>query len=137
MFPRNLIILITEQSPEPENGNEILDMTLPETLTLTQLLDMAGEHLGLNYIYNQGTIGNISVSLKLHGNLQGQMRVKDLYTLLETVLKFNNLAMIRRGNNLVAIVASDKVLEADPSIDRCPWRETYSWRYDCNAGFRH
>jgi type II secretory pathway component GspD/PulD (secretin) len=107
---------IRSEVVEPENGNELLEMALPETLTLVQLLDLAGEHLDLDYVYNPTVIGNITVTLKLHGNLQGQMRVKDLYTLLETVLKFNNLAMIRRGNNLVAIVASDKVLEADPQF---------------------
>ena len=107
---------VGSRTEEPKNGNDMLDMVLPETLTLVQLLDLAGEHLDLDYVYNPGTIGNPTVTLKLHGSLQGQMRVKDMYSLLETVLKFNNLAMIRRDNNMVTIVPSDKVLEADPQL---------------------
>ena len=74
---------------ELENGEDVLDMTLPETMTLMQLLDLAGEYLGLDYIYDTDEFSKQSVTLKLHGGLQGEMKVRDLYTLLETVLKFN------------------------------------------------
>jgi len=103
-------------STELQNGEDILDLDLPEALTLIQLFDLAGEYLELDYVYDPVTIGNQTVSLKLHGGLQGQMRIKDLYTLLETVLKFKGLAMTRRTDNLVTIVPVDQVLDTDPLL---------------------
>ncbi|UCF14252.1 MAG: hypothetical protein JSW59_12630, partial [Phycisphaerales bacterium] len=103
-------------SVEFRNGEDILDLTLPETLTLADLIDLAGKHLELDYIYTPDTVGKQAVALKLNGGLQGQMRIKDLYTLLETVLKFNGLAMIRREENLVTIVPVAKALDADPRL---------------------
>lgn len=99
-----------------ENGDDVLELALPEALTVSQLLDLAGKHLHLDYVYAPQTVGNQSVALKLHGGLQGEMRVKDLYTLLETVLKFNGLAMIRREQKLVTIVPAAEALDADPQL---------------------
>ncbi|MFC1636956.1 secretin N-terminal domain-containing protein [Planctomycetota bacterium] len=99
-----------------ENGDDVLELSLPETLTLGQLLDLAGMHLHLDYIYSPQTVGNQSVTLKLHGGLNGEMRIKDLYTLLETVLKFNGLAMIRREQKLVTIVPIAEALSVDPQL---------------------
>jgi type II secretory pathway component GspD/PulD (secretin) len=101
-------------SRQPGNGEDILDMALPETVTLVQLLDLAGKHLNLNYVYDPKTIGNEPIVLKLQGTQRGQMKVKDLYTLIQTVLKFRGLAMVRQEKNLVSIVPVDKVLDADP-----------------------
>jgi len=100
----------------PDNGEDLLDMTLPETITLIQLLDLAGKHMGLNYVYDPRLISNQSIALKLHGNLQGEMKVKNLYALLETVLGFMGLAMIRQEENLVAIVPIDKALQTQPEL---------------------
>lgn len=100
----------------PDNGEDLLDMTLPETITLIQLLDLAGKHMGLNYVYDPRMITNQSIALKLHGNLQGEMKVKNLYALLETVLGFMGLAMIRQEENLVAIVPIDKALQTQPEL---------------------
>jgi type II secretory pathway component GspD/PulD (secretin) len=99
-----------------QNGDDILDMALPETMTLMELLDLAGKHMGLNYVYAPGTIGKQSVAMKMHGSLQGEMKVRDLYTILETVLKFNDLAMIRREDKLVTIVPINEVLDSDPQF---------------------
>ncbi len=66
---------------EPENGEDLLELNLPESLTLIQLLDLAGKHLGLNYVYDNKLISNQPVTLKLNGNLQGQMKIKNLYAL--------------------------------------------------------
>ncbi|KPK41911.1 MAG: hypothetical protein AMJ65_08545 [Phycisphaerae bacterium SG8_4] len=103
-------------STELQNGEDILDLDLPEALTLIQLFDLAGEYLDLDYVYDPVAIGNQTVSLKLHGGLQGEMRVKDLYTLLETVLKFKGLAMTRRTDKLVTIVPVTQVLDTDPRL---------------------
>lgn len=100
----------------PENGEDILDMTLPETITVFQLLDLAGKYMGLNYVYDPREIPNQSVALKLHGKLEGQMKVKNLYALLETVLGFMGMAMIRQEENLVAVVKIDKALETQPEL---------------------
>jgi len=108
--------IAASSSVQFENGDDVLELALPEALTVSQLLDLAGKHLHLDYVYAPQTVGNQSVALKLHGGLQGEMRVKDLYTLLETVLKFNGLAMIRREQKLVTIVPAAEVLDADPQL---------------------
>ena len=100
----------------PANGEDLIDMTLPETMTLIQLLDLAGKYMGLNYVYDPREISNQSIALKLHGNLQGEMKIKNLYALLETVLGFMSLAMIRQEGDLVAIVPIDKALQAQPEL---------------------
>jgi len=100
----------------PANGEDRLTMTLPESITLIQLLDLVGKHVGLNYVYDPREINNQPISLKLHGTLQGEMKVKDLYTLLETVLQFMNLAMVRQKENLVAIVPMEKALQTQPDL---------------------
>lgn len=106
----------TTDKAVPANGQDVLTMTLPETITLVQLLDLVGKHVGLNYVYDPREIGNQSIALKLHGNLQGEMKIKDLYALLETVLQFMSLAMIRRDDGLVAVVPIDKALQTRPEL---------------------
>lgn len=103
-------------SAELQNGEDILDLDLPEAMTLIQLLDLAGEYLDLHCVYDPVDIGNQTVALKLNGGLQGEMKIKDLYTLLETVLKFKGLAMIRRKDKLVTIVPVSQALDTDPQL---------------------
>ena len=100
----------------PGNGEDVLTMTLPETITVIQLLDLVGKHVGLNYVYDPREISNQPISLKLHGALQGEMKVKNLYAVLETVLDFMNLAMIRREDNFVAVVPMDRALQTQPEL---------------------
>jgi type II secretory pathway component GspD/PulD (secretin) len=100
----------------PENGEDIIDMTLPETITLVQLLELAGKFMGLNYFYDPREIGNQSIALKLHGNLQGEMKVKNLYAILSSVLGNMGLAMIKQEDNLVTIVKIDKALQTQPEL---------------------
>jgi len=100
----------------PDNGEDLIDITLPETITLIQLLDLAGKHMGLNYVYDPREIGNQSITLKLHGNLQGTMKVKNLYALLETILGNLGLAMIRQEKDLVTVVKIEKALETQPEL---------------------
>lgn len=103
-------------SPMFKNGEDTIDLYFPETITLKQLLELAGEYLGLDYVYDPGVIGNQIVALKFQGSLEGQIKVKDLYILLETVLKSNGLAMTKRGEKLVTIVPIGQVLDADPAF---------------------
>jgi type II secretory pathway component GspD/PulD (secretin) len=98
------------------NGEDVLNLALPESMTLMDLLDLVGKNLGLNYVYDPGTIGKQSISLKMHGSNEGKMKVKDLYMLLETVLKSYNLAMIRKEDKFVNIVPVGQVMEVDPKL---------------------
>ena len=100
----------------PDNAEDLLDLTLPETVTVIQLLDLVSKHLGLTCVYDPRDIGNQSVVLKLNGDLQGEMKVKNLYALLETVLGSLGLGMIRQQDNLVAVVPVDKALQNQPEL---------------------
>ncbi len=77
---------------------------------------MAAEYLNLDYLFDPEKLKGQSVSLRLHGKLQGQVRVKDLYALLESVLKFKGLAMTSHRAGLVTIVPVTDALDVDPAL---------------------
>jgi len=106
----------TQERMAIKNGENIVELTLPEKLSLMQLIDLAGEYLDLDYLYDPQKISDEMLTLKLHGKHEGKIRVKDLYALLETTLKFKGLAMTRRHNDLVAIVPIAEALEVDPEL---------------------
>ena len=98
-----------QYEPEPiPGGNDILKLNLPQTLPITEFLGFMGENLHLDYLYDPKKVVG-SVTLRLHGKLRGDIKRKDLYPLLESVLQFNGFVMTRKGN-LVLIVP---VAEAD------------------------
>ena len=70
-----------------------------------------GKYLNLNYVYDESKLKNMSVNLKV----QGPIKVRELYPLAESVLKFTGLAMSRKGN-LVTIVPIADTLEIDPAL---------------------
>jgi type II secretory pathway component GspD/PulD (secretin) len=98
------------------NGDDILQLDLPDEVELSQLLDLAAEYLHIDYMYDPEKIQGQTISLRLHGKLQGDIRVKDLYPLLESVLKFKGFAMTRHKDNLVTIVPMTDALQADPTL---------------------
>ena len=99
-------------APEPiTNGDEMLELDLPEKLNIIDLLDLVGKYLHLDYMYDEADVKDKEVSLKV----QGPIKVKDLYPLLESVLKFKGFVMTRKVN-LVTIVPTAKVLEIDPEL---------------------
>ena len=100
----------------PANGEDVLQLDLPDQVEVSQLLDLAAEYLHIDYMYEPESIRGQSVSLRLHGKLQGDIRVKDLYPLLESVLKFKGFAMTRHKDNLVTIVPMAEALQADPTL---------------------
>lgn len=107
------------RDPQPlrlANGEDVLKLTLPDQMELVDLLELAGETLGLDYVYDAAKIPNQTVSLRLHGKQSGELRVKDLYTLLETALKVKGLAMTRGHGNLVTIVPVGQALDANPNL---------------------
>lgn len=102
----------------PQRATEddrIVDLNLPERLPVIQLLDLVGKYMNLDYVYDPTKITG-EVTLKLNGNLRGSMRVRDLYLLLESVLKFQNLAMTRHKGNIVTIVPITDALDFDPEF---------------------
>jgi general secretion pathway protein D len=100
---------------EAANGDEVLDLTLQEKMSVILLLDLVGKHLGLSYVYNPDEVKG-DVSLKLNGDLHGFIRVKDLYPLLEQTLRANNLVTTRHRGNVVTIVPAARALEIDPVL---------------------
>ncbi len=92
------------------NGDEILELNLPEKLNVVALIDLVGKQLNLNYLYDDTKITG-SVTVKV----QGKIRVRELYSLLESVLKFRGFVMSRKGN-LVTIAPASEVLDQDPQF---------------------
>ncbi len=102
-----------ETKPIP-NGEDVLQLALPETLDITEFLGFVGEHLHLNYVYKPEQVkGNIT--LRRHGRFRGPIKLKELYPLLEQVMQFYGFAMTRRGD-LVSIVPAAEVQNIDPDL---------------------
>ena len=99
---------------EPEyaaSADETLELTLPDKLDVIQLLELVGKYLNLNYVYDESKLKTMSVNLKV----QGPIKVRDLYPLVESVLRFTQLSMTRKGN-LVTIVPIADALDIDPAL---------------------
>ncbi len=92
------------------NKDEVLELNLPEKLEIVTLIELVGKYLNLNYLYDETKVmGAVSVKV------QGKIRVGELYSLLESVLKFKQLSMSRKGN-LVTIVPVGEALDQDPVL---------------------
>ncbi len=98
------------------NGEDVLQLDLPERLDMMQLLDLAAEYLSLDYLCDLEKIRGQWVSLRLHGKLRGEIKVKDLYPLLESILKFKGYAMTCHTGGLVTIVPVTDALQVDPVL---------------------
>jgi len=84
---------VRSYEPEPiTNGDEMLELNLPEKLNIVDLMDLVGKYLHLDYMYDEVDVKGKEVSLKV----QGPIKVKDLYPLLESVLKFKGFVMTRK-----------------------------------------
>ncbi len=102
---------IVSYVPQPlDFGNEMLELDLPEKLNVIDLFDLVGKYLHLDYMYDATKVKG-EVALKV----QGPIKVKDLYPLLESVLKFRGFVMARKGN-LVTIVPAGEALDIDPAL---------------------
>ena len=110
----NLKLVSKVRSYEPQaiaDGNEMLELDLPEKLNIIELLDLMGKYLHLDYLYDEKALAGKEVSLRL----QGPIKVRDLYPLVESVLKFRGFVMTRKGN-LVTIVPTEEALNIDPAL---------------------
>lgn len=109
----NKAVGVVERSYEPEDtplADQTLELDLPEKLKIIDLLDLVGKYLQLDYMYDPAEVQG-EVTLRI----QGPVKVKELYPLVESVLSFRGLAMSRKGN-LVTIVPKNKVMDIDPAM---------------------
>ncbi len=106
---------ISDTAAGVDPGEEELEtiITLPQKVEIIKLIELVGKQLKLNYIYDPKIISG-EVLLKIH---DGKIKVKDIYKLLESVLKFKKFVMTRRGN-LVTIVKETDASTIDPIIRR-------------------
>jgi type II secretory pathway component GspD/PulD (secretin) len=97
------------------NAEEVLDtvLILPEEVEMTALIELVGKQLKLNYMYDPRKLTGQKIVLKLH---EGKIKVKDIYALLESVLKFKGFAMVRRDENLITIIPQAEAVKYDPTI---------------------
>ena len=65
----------------------------PKNLMSSSLLDLIGKYLNLNYVYDESKIKTMEVNLKV----QGPIKVRDLYPLAESVLKFTGPCYVPQG----------------------------------------
>ncbi|MFA7485519.1 MAG: secretin N-terminal domain-containing protein [Phycisphaerae bacterium] len=93
-----------------ELADETLELDLPETLNIVDLIDLAGKYLNLHLLYDPAEVRG-TVTLRV----QRKITVGELYPLLESVLKFRGFVTSRK-NNLVTIVPISRVDEIDPLL---------------------
>ena len=100
--------------PELLKSEEELELTitLPEEIEIEALLELVGKQLGLNYMYDPVVLKGQKVMLKVH---DGKIKVREMYSLLESVLRFKGFVMTRR-DNLVTIVKSENIANIDPVL---------------------
>ncbi|MHC4484551.1 MAG: type II secretion system protein D [Planctomycetota bacterium] len=107
---------VTAYEPGPIiNGEQTLKLDLPEKFDITLLLGLVGPYLNLDFMYDPAKVSG-EVTLMLQGKLQGPIKVKDLYPMLESVLKFKGFVMTRHKGNLVTVVPKEEALEIDPVL---------------------
>jgi general secretion pathway protein D len=98
---------LTYEPNQTKLANEELELELPETINVTELIDLVGKYLNLDLLYDPKEITG-SVTLRV----QHKIKVGELYPLLESVLKFRGFAMSRR-DNFVTIVPIANALDTD------------------------
>ena len=95
------------------NGDDKLELDMPPKINIIDLLDLVGKYLSLDYMYDPTDLTGLKGEVTLV--LQGPIKIKDLYPLAESVLRFKGFVMTRRGN-LVTIVPITKSANIDAPI---------------------
>lgn len=105
--------VIVRRSYKPKSitiAEEEIELDLPDKLDIVLLLDLVHKHLDLDLMYDPAEVkGEITL------RVQGPIKVKELYPLLESALRSKELVMTRK-DNLVTVVPKAKVLEIDPVL---------------------
>jgi type II secretory pathway component GspD/PulD (secretin) len=106
-----------DEATSPVDGEQVVNLALAERqkLTVLEFLGLVGPYLGLDFMYEEKDVTQ-EVMINPHGKFRGPIKVKDLYPLLEEVLKFKNLAMTRGEGNLVTIAPAANALDIDPAL---------------------
>jgi general secretion pathway protein D len=106
-----------QASPSLDKGEQVVNLALAERqkLTVGEFLGLVGPYLELDFLYDDKDVSG-EVTINPHGKFRGPIKIKDLYPLLEDVLKFKNLAMTRSKGNLVTIAPAENALEIDPAL---------------------
>ena len=127
--PDSAATVVKQETPEPSvdnqdedtppviDGEQTVNLALAERqkLTVVEFLGLVGPYLGLDFMYDEKDVIQ-EVTINPHGKFRGPIKVKDLYPLLEEVLKFKNLVMTRSKGNLVTIVPVADALKIDPAL---------------------
>jgi len=100
---------------ELSDGEEIINLGLPDRLAVIDLLDLVGKYLNLSYLYDPQKVTG-EVTLKLNGTLKGQVKKKELYPLLEAVLQDKDLVMTRHKGNIIRVMPKTEAMKADPEL---------------------
>ncbi|MHC4726383.1 MAG: secretin N-terminal domain-containing protein, partial [Planctomycetota bacterium] len=102
------------ESESISNGEDTLQLALPERLSLVDFLGFVGEHLNLNYLYDETKVKG-DITFKVHGKDRGPIKLKELYPLLEQVMQLHGFVMTRRGN-VVTVVPTAEAQSIDPEL---------------------
>ena len=99
------------------NGEQVVNLALADRqkLKVSEFLGLVGPYLGLTFMFDEKDVSD-EVTINPHGKFRGPIKVKDLYPLLEEVLKFKNLAMTRGKGNFVTIAPVLNALDMDPAL---------------------
>jgi hypothetical protein len=74
-------------------GNDKLELEMPPKINIIALLDLVGKYLNLDYMYDPGDLVGLKGEVTLV--LQGPIKIKELYPLAESVLRFKGFVMTR------------------------------------------
>jgi len=127
--PNTVAAIVEQETPEPAVANQdedslspideeqIVNLALAERqkLTVVEFLGLVGPYLQLDFMYEDKDVA-AEVTINPHGKFRGPIKVKDLYPLLEEVLRFKSLAMTRGKGNLVTIAPVANALDIDPAL---------------------
>jgi len=127
--PNTVAAVVKRETPELSAANQdedmqslideeqVVNLALAERqkLTIAEFLGLVGPYLQLDFMYEEKDVAG-EVTINPHGKFRGPIKVKDLYPLLEEVLKFKSLAMTRGKGNLVTIAPATNVLDIDPVL---------------------
>jgi hypothetical protein len=99
------------------DSEQIINLALTEhqKLTIADLLSLIGSYMELDFLYEDEDVQH-EITINPDGKLAGPIMVKDLYPLLESVLKLKGLVMTRGKGNLVTIAPVGKALDIDPTF---------------------